>query len=990
MFDDLFDATLVEVDHPLDGKLRCPECGLENCWICGSGVTTHAEKPGHVESQSVLAQQKEDSREVEEPVAAHSEATSLEGANARELAAQELDRSDLDEYHAVPPQVDEAPDLEASAQEAMVLKSAIEAPMEESKAVQSAASPAAEESMPKLAAQSPAVERGAPPEQARPAETEAHAKATVTVFFEYKAQRWNHEFDVPKGSTVLELKQAMVKHESPPEDAFSFDLFLKSNKKRRSNMDVVTSGSEFTFEYIGPEDGRRRLERDRYVRAEEEKAELAKRLREEEHARIMAEKAREARELQERRRKEAEEEERRQLAEMERRRKEQEEKQALYQQNAVESDNHPHDPHQKEDDGNVWEVIGGKDVGLIVRVGKDLSSEKQPERIRRGSLLLELELDSDSDRLHYKLLTGHGPASGWVTIRLRTPLDNIGMEKRWSVRNLVVRRDAALATEDVENMETDRLQPEDKQQVAGSGDDVVERGVDRALRGVCQQCKNCAGWQRYPRAQFCHARQPSKRQSTSEEGIETLRGMLLPSLCEDVPKFDGTNFRQDGAHKENRHHASPGNSKWPCGHCGCPEYMHQDLTKVFGKYAEREASIPLEALTWSQVELALWFDTQGRFHPGKMRRPKRRSANNGNSEPLVSVIVPTTASRRPFHPFIWQCFYAQKYQTLEMVVIDTCEAEPSEFFLSKAKVDKRVQYHHFNVPEGLWNVGIKRNLACYFATGEVIVHFDDDDMYAGCYIKEMVQSLQKPAPELLETGVKKNGQDVEPPIDEAYTKAVLGKYKAVCAKLSSWYTFAIKSTQWGHYDTMDSGRGHANLSQLYGWGFSMVYLRRAWVACPFIHTRIGEDYDVVKNWRMLGMPVVFMPDNRGICAHTNHADNTASGADRGGTGYGNKLLYGPLSNQVALYERAASMLKNAQGPSLHQRQAQEERGRTPSPQGRAPTPPGFRDRKPGARGGRSMASALLRDAITFVAEDGNGAEKSTRPSGFADASDDSD
>merc|ERR1711972_1136813 len=67
--------------------------------------------------------------------------------------------------------------------------------------------------------------------------------------------------------------------------------------------------------------------------------------------------------------------------------------------------------------GLLWEVIGGADRGgIIVREGLDLNSEKCPERLAYGALIQEEELVDE--RLRYKRLTGSGPATGWVSIRL--------------------------------------------------------------------------------------------------------------------------------------------------------------------------------------------------------------------------------------------------------------------------------------------------------------------------------------------------------------------------------------------------------------------------------------------------------------------------------------------------------------------------------------------------------------------------------------------
>mmetsp|Transcript_43641 Transcript_43641/g.125984 ORF Transcript_43641/g.125984 Transcript_43641/m.125984 type:complete len:1289 (+) Transcript_43641:228-4094(+) len=67
--------------------------------------------------------------------------------------------------------------------------------------------------------------------------------------------------------------------------------------------------------------------------------------------------------------------------------------------------------------GTLWEVVGGADRGgILVREGLELSSEKEDERLATGSFVWELELLDE--RLHYQLIVGEGPSSGWVSTRL--------------------------------------------------------------------------------------------------------------------------------------------------------------------------------------------------------------------------------------------------------------------------------------------------------------------------------------------------------------------------------------------------------------------------------------------------------------------------------------------------------------------------------------------------------------------------------------------
>lgn len=65
----------------------------------------------------------------------------------------------------------------------------------------------------------------------------------------------------------------------------------------------------------------------------------------------------------------------------------------------------------------VWHVVGGADKGgIVVRIGPETSDAQVQERLSTGALVEQLELRGD--RLRYKLLSGAGPAEGWVLLKL--------------------------------------------------------------------------------------------------------------------------------------------------------------------------------------------------------------------------------------------------------------------------------------------------------------------------------------------------------------------------------------------------------------------------------------------------------------------------------------------------------------------------------------------------------------------------------------------
>jgi len=65
----------------------------------------------------------------------------------------------------------------------------------------------------------------------------------------------------------------------------------------------------------------------------------------------------------------------------------------------------------------MWEVVGGADKGgILVREGQDLKSPATADRLSTGAIVEQLALAGE--RLNYKLQSGTGPETGWVSLRL--------------------------------------------------------------------------------------------------------------------------------------------------------------------------------------------------------------------------------------------------------------------------------------------------------------------------------------------------------------------------------------------------------------------------------------------------------------------------------------------------------------------------------------------------------------------------------------------
>mmetsp|Transcript_22242 Transcript_22242/g.51985 ORF Transcript_22242/g.51985 Transcript_22242/m.51985 type:complete len:295 (+) Transcript_22242:39-923(+) len=64
-----------------------------------------------------------------------------------------------------------------------------------------------------------------------------------------------------------------------------------------------------------------------------------------------------------------------------------------------------------------WDVVGGAGKGgILVRQGQDVRSPAEEARLATGAVVEQLALVGE--RLKYRLLSGEGPAEGWVSTRL--------------------------------------------------------------------------------------------------------------------------------------------------------------------------------------------------------------------------------------------------------------------------------------------------------------------------------------------------------------------------------------------------------------------------------------------------------------------------------------------------------------------------------------------------------------------------------------------
>jgi glycosyltransferase involved in cell wall biosynthesis len=168
---------------------------------------------------------------------------------------------------------------------------------------------------------------------------------------------------------------------------------------------------------------------------------------------------------------------------------------------------------------------------------------------------------------------------------------------------------------------------------------------------------------------------------------------------------------------------------------------------------------------------------------------------------MISCIMPT-ANRQKFIQLATHYFCHQSYTNTELIIIDDGEESVRHLL----PPDDRIKYYYF--PKSIGKIGTKRNLACERASGNIIVHWDDDDYYGIDWIKRSVHALES------------TGADI-------------------CGLNEFLFYSPLQQKFWKYVDHNEERPWLA--------GATMVYSRAFWKAHPFKDIQIGEDYDYIWN-----------------------------------------------------------------------------------------------------------------------------------------------
>ena len=226
----------------------------------------------------------------------------------------------------------------------------------------------------------------------------------------------------------------------------------------------------------------------------------------------------------------------------------------------------------------------------------------------------------------------------------------------------------------------------------------------------------------------------------------------------------------------------------------------------------------------------------------------------------ASIITPTSANRKIHFPSLYNCFKSQTYSNCELLILDDSPSK-SEFFLELN--DPNVRYFH--AKQGM-TIGDKRNHLVQMATGEIIIHFDDDDYYAPNYLEVIVEHLKE--------------------------------YDFVT--LSGWYAYMPRYDFFCYWDTNQFSKYFFDVqpklevrvlaleedmpqeeehdwieSVLWGYGFSYAYRARVFDTVEFDSLNFGEDFKFFEKVRAAGYKTTHFLDQEGLALHLVHDQNTS-------------------------------------------------------------------------------------------------------------------
>ncbi|MFA8299959.1 MAG: glycosyltransferase [Hyphomicrobiales bacterium] len=195
---------------------------------------------------------------------------------------------------------------------------------------------------------------------------------------------------------------------------------------------------------------------------------------------------------------------------------------------------------------------------------------------------------------------------------------------------------------------------------------------------------------------------------------------------------------------------------------------------------------------WNKTKAPFEFYTDAIFYN---YLSKNKTLQSNTDTPKVSCIMPT-ANRKEFVKRSICFFENQSYLNKELIIIDDGKDSTKDIIPCQNKSIRYINLHKRR------NVGEKRNFACQKATGDIIIHWDDDDYYSNNWIDLQVRHLLKSNADI--TG------------------------------LCSLYFFDEKNKTAWFYDYEDHKKPWVH-------GATFCYTKSFWERNPFPNIDIGED-----------------------------------------------------------------------------------------------------------------------------------------------------
>eukprot|EP00930_Biecheleria_cincta_P086924 TRINITY_DN76178_c0_g1_i1.p1 TRINITY_DN76178_c0_g1~~TRINITY_DN76178_c0_g1_i1.p1 ORF type:complete len:664 (-),score=79.20 TRINITY_DN76178_c0_g1_i1:16-1980(-) len=542
----------------------------------------------------------------------------------------------------------------------------------------------------------------------------------------------------------------------------------------------------------------------------------------------------------------------------------------------------------------LWRVCGGGEQGgLLVRESAGLGSELLDGRLSTDALIQELARRTvlikgkpTQVRVHYKLLEGEGPQSGWITARMKdrdllipaagqSPLQELkrsdlrpsGNEKAKSSS----RQHAPKKLGSDESAETSRnnenlryaVNQETSQNLVTHEKPINTASLEAPkklntleaakISDSTQTPKNLASLES-PKASvgFETAKNLASKSSTELDAGRPLANKETPEksisaeTVKTTPATPATTRSHDTFKNLESQGVVAGTSQSSASRAPPPgviEDSHLQNHRFLDSSVQRR---------WNALERSLYL-CDGKWNPETLASLRRTPIS---ASERVSVVTPTSEKRAKFHEQLWKCFSAQTWPDKELVVVESHRGQGSSFLRQIAETHSNVVYVSLRRQI---SIGCKRNLGAYLASGSVIACFDDDDIYAPNYISTMVSHLRS-----------KN---------------------LIAVTLSSWYDYDTRLGACGFVDPqalndMDlvHGRQYTFMKQLrdsavesavYGYGFSYVYTRDAIMLRPYPDMNSCEDIFWMLQLRDAVGRVGLLRDTAGICLHLIHGGNTA-------------------------------------------------------------------------------------------------------------------